>query len=122
MNGTGVHFHPPKHDVFGVAYPKVKEGGKGLEKVWETDVLLIPVFLGEGVKVRMDRVVVEGEGGERPRKTLGTFDGVNTTEMWFVKFETKVKLVVEGSYEDGKEGTAVVMAVGILCRERHDES
>ncbi|KAF8160415.1 hypothetical protein BJ912DRAFT_1008179 [Pholiota molesta] len=107
---TGVHMHPPAHGVFPVDY----RGG--------ADILVIPAYLAPGVSVRCARRVVEGvegagEAGEG-EKVLGTFDGTNVYEIWYVRRNTEVVFQIDGTA--GASGdVAAVMVYGMLCRDVH---
>jgi len=95
--GMGVgHFHPPNHDVLELSF-----GHRELVQKWETNVLIVPGFLGTGVKVSM----YEGD------TKLGSFDEENEFEVWWLKEGSEVKFVVE---REG-EGLAAVLMLGILC-------
>ncbi|KAJ7584775.1 hypothetical protein C8J56DRAFT_892507 [Mycena floridula] len=95
--GVG-HLHPPSHDVLPVPY-------QTQTKKWDTSVLLIPTYLVPGVKVRLDTTGPD-------QKTLGVFDGMNTTEIFWLMKGTEVTTIIEGQE---KEGLAAVLAVGVLC-------
>lgn len=109
--GPGIgRLHPPAHEAFALNYPVAGREGEGEGKVWDYNVLIIPAYLEQGVKVRMstfDRVAGE-------EKTLGTFDGSNTAEIWFLMKDSNVRFFVEGEYEDVRGGVAAVMVIGRL--------
>jgi hypothetical protein len=108
---TGVHMHPPAHRVFAVDF---RSGAVGVRKVWETDILVIPAYLAPGVSVRCARGGESGEG----EKTLGTFDGTNVYEIWYVRRNTEVVLHIDGGAEASGD-VAAVLVYGVLCRDAH---
>jgi hypothetical protein len=99
-SGVG-HFHPPNHDILDLEF-----GGEGVVKKWDTHMLMLPAFLRSGAKVSM----YEGE------TKLGTFDGENEFEIWWLKQGTEVKFTVEGEGEE----LAAVLSLGILCNGELD--
>ncbi len=122
--GPGIgEFHPPAHEVFVVDYPSSAGGdGKGMavRKVWDTNVLLLPAYLEPGIRVRFSSGGVERQDG-MVEKVLGTFDGENTAEIWFVMAGLEVNIYVEGEYEGGRKGVAAVLVYGKLCTQDHEE-
>lgn len=101
-------FHPPSHEVL----PLSSKWQGPLEKVWDTNVLLIPAYLAPGVQVRMCSAEKDAEG---KRKEFGRFDGKNTTDLWFLMRGNKVLLEVEEGTNAAREGPVAVLVVGIGC-------
>ena len=130
--GVG-HFHPPSHDVFAIDYPRTDDekgsaaAAAAVKKTWDTRVLLIPAYLDPGVSIRMLMVIKVGEDGgaewKEEEKTLGTFDGSNTTEIWYLRRDVEVAFHVEGDFgaSERRKGVAAVLAVGVLCSDGHGE-
>jgi hypothetical protein len=55
--GHGIrHFHPPNHKVLPLSFPGT---GDEMATKWDTNVLIIPTYLGKGVQVRMLKNVDE---------------------------------------------------------------
>ena len=104
---------------------------------WETNVLLLPAYLAPGVSVTCtvaDRPRQDGAEDEGPPpaedESLGSFDGGNEREVWYLRAGVDVALHVaaadgagegkdgDGAGKDG-EGVAAVFVVGVLCTETH---
>ncbi|KAF8422569.1 hypothetical protein EV426DRAFT_535248 [Tirmania nivea] len=110
-------FHPPSHDILPLS--SQREGP--LQKVWNTNVMLIPAYLAPGAQVRMFSAEKDAEG---KRKELGKFNGKNTTELWFLLKGNEVLLEVEEGTGPAREGPVAVLAVGIGCscdKEKEDQ-
>ena len=114
--GCGIgDFHPPSHDVL----PLSSQPEGPLEKVWDTNVMLIPAYIAPGAQVRMFSAEKD-TGGKR--KEFGKFDGKNTTELWFLMRGNKVLFEIEEGTDAVREGTdavregpVAVLAIGIGC-------
>lgn len=73
---------------------------------WPTNVLLIPAYLAPGVKVCVRMIAdrpqqdggaeEEGRAPERTDEVLGTWDGSNDMEVWYLRAGAEVAMVVEG--------------------------
>ena len=116
--GMGVgHIHPPSHDAFAMDYPQVGDsnGSVAVKKKWDTNVLIVPAFLEPGVSIRM--FVSQASENGQSQKTLGSFDGFNTADIWWLKSGVEVCFYVEGDYEKDRKGVAAVLVYGILCME-----
>ena len=86
--GPGIgHMHLPSHDVLALEY---SDADGGVRKKWETDILIIPVYLEPRVEVIMDMTEVN-EQDQSEKKVLGTFDGGNSAEIWYVRAGTEVQ-------------------------------
>lgn len=127
LQGAGVgigHLHPPSQEVFALEYPQAssdeREVGPEVKK-WDTDVLIIPTYLAPGVQVKMTMLSADSadEGASSAGKTLGTFNGENTAEIWYVRPGVEVSFHLEGSWEEHKEGVAAVLVCGLLCQDEH---
>lgn len=102
------HYHPPSHDILSLQYPG-NDGNQetaAVKKTWGTKVLIIPAHLEPGVAIR----VTEMNG-----KAIGTFDGKNTAEIWYIRAGVEVHIYVEGDYDKSRTGVAAVLVYGILC-------
>lgn len=89
MTGTAGHFHPPNDDVFGIPFmrnneitlesaDKLKVVGD-IRQQWDTNVLLIPAFLQQGLTIRgfINKIEIDpdsGNQGEPTMKEIGVFD------------------------------------------------
>lgn len=122
------HFHPPSHDVLAIEFPETKPQtgsqaiGKNwvLRKKWYRNMLLIATYLHKGVVLRVTRLTDSQE--EPPEKELGSFDGTNPHEIWYIRAGTEIFIHVEGDYEGGgANGLAAVMALGLVCTDSHGE-
>ncbi|OJD36491.1 uncharacterized protein BKCO1_11000114 [Diplodia corticola] len=116
------HMHPPTEEVFAVEYPKKDGGCDGMvetaaaawEKVFETNVLLAPTFVEEGVDVR----VAIGEGEQASgfnfdaRETRGVY---NEPIVYWIRKGERVRMTLSGKYGKGKSGVAAVFVLGKLC-------
>lgn len=123
--GVVGHFHPPNHDVLAVEYPTLGEGEGAastivMTKTWETNVLLIPAYLDPGVSVRATIVGIDGVRTQA-EETIGTFDASNPTEVWYIRSGVDVAFYIEDDSRKTREGEAAVLAVGVLCSEKHVE-
>ena len=117
VNCSVGHFHAPAHGVLALGYPSNGDGEgevKSVRKIWDTNVLLIPAWLDEGVEVRM--LSREGEG----ETTLGTFSAVDTALIWYLKRGTEVEFFIDEAWERERK-IAAVLVFGVLCTEGHGE-
>lgn len=87
--GVG-QLHSARSDVFGLPFPPLGEDEEArkpsvVEKIWETNVLLLPGHLEAGVSIRAT-VVKDGveEDGEE-EEALGSFGSENPAEIWFIR-------------------------------------
>ncbi|KAF4625645.1 hypothetical protein G7Y89_g12516 [Cudoniella acicularis] len=113
--GYGIgHFHPPNHKVFPLAFP-----GTSLEMTtkWDTNVLIIPAHLEQGVQVSMSRDV-----GSDENVICRTFESGKPYEIWYLKKGTEVKFYLEAKNKDERVGLAAVLMIGILCTDEHGET
>ena len=119
VNCSVGHFHPPSHDAFAVDYPTAHGRNVAVaKKKWDTNTLLIPAHRAPGVSVRA--TVNESNEDETLEKELGTFDGLNPTEIWYVRKGVDVNIYVEGDFEKDRQGVAAVTVYGILCSDIHE--
>lgn len=116
--GVG-HFHPPNQDVFAVEFAQ-EENEAPMTKTWDTNVVIIHTYLAAGVKIRLS--TKSQEVGDDSEVTLGTFDGSNEMELWYIAKGTTVSIHVEGDFEKESKGHAAVMVYGICCLEDHCHS
>lgn len=102
-------FMPPCHQPLEIKYPDV--AGKALEEVFDNNVLMLPVYLDPGVKMRL---VVDGyEDG-------GVFDGSSFDEIWWVLGCEGIKLYIKGNDLGTRKGAAAVMVLGVLGEARDE--
>ena len=115
-------FHPPNSDAFAIKYPRSdgEDSEEVVVKTWEANVLLIPAYLDPGVSLRMS-MRKEGESGpDGAAENLGTFDGSNTTEIWYLRRGVQVAFHIEGDFPKAeRKGVAAVLTVGIMCSASH---
>jgi hypothetical protein len=111
--GVG-HFHPPSQDIFAVGFPE-GDNVAPMSKTWDTNVLLIHSYLAPGVHIRLS--TKSQKDGDDSEVTLGTFDGTNQKEIWYVSKGTNVNVHVEGEFAKGMKGHAAVIVFGICCLE-----
>ena len=132
--GVG-HFHPPKHEVFALvragstdkvdraetvggngSAAEESQGGDGdgavMKLKWLTNILLMPAYLAPGIKIRVtiaDRPMQDGADDEGPApedEVVGTWDGTNNMEVWYLRAGVEIGLAVEGKilgYSDGED-------------------
>jgi hypothetical protein len=107
-------FSLPNHQVFPLSFPRT---GEETATKWETNVLIIPAYMGKGV--RMSKNVEDW--GEECEHTLRKFDSVNPYEIYCLKGGTKVKfhLEAEGKGENERDVLAAVSVVVVLCKAEH---
>lgn len=99
------HFHQLSQVLFAMNYLlSGSESAAVMKKRWDTNVLVIPAYLGPGVSIRFARSEKEVETGN----TLGKFDGSNTAKIWYLKRNVEVKIYVEGACEKDQRGVAAV--------------
>ncbi|MCJ1248312.1 hypothetical protein MMC30_005529 [Trapelia coarctata] len=117
--GPGIgHLHPPSQDAYAVYHPSAGDANAAVvKKSWDTNVLVIPAYLEPSVSVRVFTTKA-GEDG-LVEKTLGTFDGSNTAEIWFVKSGHEVNVAVNSGGAKDWKGVAAVLVYGKLCNEDH---
>ncbi|KAB2581202.1 hypothetical protein DBV05_g56 [Lasiodiplodia theobromae] len=124
------HLHPPAEGVFPLEYPERwgpgpsdEAGAAGLcdwtggttamEREFETNVLVVPTFVEEGVKVGF----AIGEGDEVRGFTFDatTTRGVyNEPVVYWIRKGEMVKISLSGDIED-RRGVAAVFVYGKLC-------
>ena len=119
VNCSVGHFHPPSHDVFAVAYPRADGASVAVaRKKWDTNMLMTPAHMEPGVSFRA--TVNERNEDGVAEKELGTFDGSNATEIWYIRKGVNINIYVEGNFDKGRRGIAAAMVVGILCSDIHE--
>ncbi len=52
---------------------------------------------------------------------IGIIDESNLVEIWYVRSGVGVRFHVQGDFEQGCEGVAAVLAVGVICSKDHQE-
>lgn len=122
-HGVG-HFHSARSDVLGLPFPPLDEDEEAkktsvVEKVWETNVLLLPGHLEDGVSVSVT-VVKDGVEGNKEEEAFGSFGSDNPAEIWFIKSGVRLRFFIE--YKGMARGTGItaVMMFELLCSENHD--
>jgi len=115
--GGGIgHFHPPNHRVLPLLFPGT---GPEMATKWDANVLIIPTYLANGVRVRMSKNV--DEWGKDSEHTFGKFDDSNPYKIWYLREGTEVKFHLEVEDEKAeREGLAVVLMIAVLCNEEHE--
>ena len=111
--GPGIgDFVPPSHEVFPLHLSDTND--TAIMKAWNTNVFLIFAHLQNNVAIRA--AIVE-DTSDKSEKTLGVFDKLNNSEIWFIKKGVKVKLYVEHDNETDTQSLAAVMVVGIISTD-----
>ena len=80
------HLHPPASSAFNMPIGGNDEVALVLKKCWESIVVLVPVYLAKGVKVKM---LVDSETNP---EILSDLDAKNGTEMVYLRKGVKLKL------------------------------
>ena len=127
--GPGIGHFRTRDEVWGIDFPKShsneslhngeeEKAAIKSKKVWDTNVLLIPAHLEPDVSLRAT-ITRRNEEGNEEEAPLGTFDASNLTECWYLKRGIQVNFYVEGDAQRNGQGTAAVLAVGLMCLEDH---
>jgi len=128
LGASGTAGHMKDYDVLPLFYPPEGTDGSSVfaaslhGKVFQTNVLVIPTFVGTGVQVRImrDKKGSDGKTHETPVHTLNTEKNGNT--ICYLRRGFEFHFYVDGA-KDGNEGdVAAVLAMCILCVEDHGDS
>ncbi|KAF4303865.1 hypothetical protein GTA08_BOTSDO07875 [Botryosphaeria dothidea] len=122
--GSTGHLHPPAEDVFAVRYPVGGQGDGGMvvveEKVFETNVLVVPTFVEEGTRVRIDVGKGKGDGCELDATEV---DGMyNEAEVYWIRKGERVRISLGGAVGEDRSGVAAVFVYGQLCDCRQEKN
>ncbi|KAH7058903.1 hypothetical protein B0J12DRAFT_696576 [Macrophomina phaseolina] len=104
--GAG-HLHPPAEGVFAMGWKA------GEERVFETNILLAPTFVEEGVRVRFD--VGNRAGSGIVFDATGVRGVYNETVVHWIRKGERIKLCLEGEMKGSRCGVAAVFVYGKLC-------
>ena len=119
------HMHGPGHEIFAVPFPKsMGTGGvsdmETMRMTWNSNVVMIPAYVAEGCKIRMEVSSDEGSSA------LGAFAHKEPGyEVWYVRTGEEVIFHVESpgkAATPGKpasEEPAAVLAAARLCTDLH---
>lgn len=119
------HFHFPNHASFNLSYPLEQ----GIVKTFDTNVVILPAFWARDIQVKA-KLLPRSEDEEVCE--VGVWDAGRLTEAWFIRAGLEVEFTLsvqkaEGEAEsatleeDGRQGIAMVFAVGKLCTIDHDD-
>lgn len=107
------HVHFPCHDVLAIEIPTSDHSA--IHKTWDSDILILPAYLKSNVSIRMTANIRKDENEEEERE-LGTFDGSNTGELWYIRAGTAVTLRLAQGADGDLKGLGAVMICGLLSR------
>jgi hypothetical protein len=111
--------HMKSHGVFPLHYQEAEKDGHGkidsiTHKVFESNVLLVPTFIADGVNLRITRYKTS-QDREKTEKELCTFSWTeNKNIIVFLRREFEIDFHVEYSNERKVGDVAVVLAMCIL--------
>lgn len=119
------HFEPPNHDHFVLNYEDL--ASKELpSRVFDTNVVIMPAFLDDGLKLRVLRV---GESDETLNGELMVMDQEHRTEAWFIRKGMRIAFRIDKGQQteisetsSPKTGVAAVIVFGILSTKDMCES
>jgi len=128
VNGRLGHFHSPNHFFFTVSY-----GEDSMVKVFDTNVVLLPAFLDESIRIKGSKLMhSQGEGSESQEQELDTFSLKNPYEAWWIASGVELRLTIEFDVDESMEvslssskerkGIAAVFVVGRMTDGEHCEA
>lgn len=113
------HFEPPNHSHFVLNYEDLVS--KELpSRVFDTNVVIMPAFLDDGLKLRVSQV---GESDETPNGELMVMDQEHMTEAWFIRQDIRIAFKIDECQQTEiseasppKTGVAAVIVLGVLSK------
>ena len=113
------HFHVPDTRTFVIDYPKQNIDPRTYvtRKKWDTNVVITPAFLDDGLSVRFESSPSPDEN--EPWGLLGVFDARYANEAWYIRRGLEVKIYLEIDQGSAKQGAAAVVVYAPLCTQQH---
>lgn len=87
--------------------------------VWNTEVLLILVYLAADVTIRVEAVLTREKDGVKRNavKLCGRFEHVNPYSAWYMVQALEARFYIEAGLDRSSEG----LAAGMVCGKMADE-
>lgn len=111
------YFDPPNHSHFVLTYEDLA-APELPSRVFDTNVVILPAFLDEGLKLCVSRV---GESDATLNGELMVMDEEHMQDAWFIRNDMRITFTIDEDQQakiseasPPKKGVAAVIVVGIL--------
>jgi hypothetical protein len=116
---TAASGHMRSHDLFQIYYPETIGSPSSRNKMFDTNVLLIPTFVDPDITLRITRDKSTTDGAIVEQKVC-TFDlAKKPNTICFLRRGFAFNFYVDGEQNKSEQDTAAVFALCVLCTDEH---